>query len=267
MKLLEIIKEIENEYPTFIQYEWDNSGLNIGCLENEIKKIMTTLEITKDTVEEAIENEVDLIISHHPFLFSKTNKIVDSNNKGELAIKLIKNDIAVYCMHTSFDVAHNGLNDYFFELIGVKNTKILDVVGSDSRYRDGEIYGLGRVGILDQKINIVDFIYSIKNKLHIDCARFIGDKSSEISSFAVVTGSGAEYFEMIKEKNIDLLITGDMNYHQAVDALELGVNVLDLGHFGTEYIFAEVMKRYLDSKKFVKDVIVSRRMIDPFIIY
>ena len=83
MILNEVLDIINQKYPEYIQYDWDNSGLNIGDEDSEIKKIMLTLEITEKVIDEAIENKVDLIISHHPFLFSKINKIVKLVYKKE----------------------------------------------------------------------------------------------------------------------------------------------------------------------------------------
>lgn len=264
MKLSDIINEIKKVYPEFLQYDWDNSGLNIGCHEKEIKKIMTTLEITSDTVDEAIKNRVDLIVSHHPFLFSKINCIDSSDYKGNLIFKLIKNDISVYCMHTNYDIAFNGLNDYFFEILDINNCGILDTIGSNNNYNDGKPFGLGRIGKLKNSVKAKEFINRTKEILKIDFARFVGDLNKNINTVAIVTGSGAEYFDFIKDMNIDMLITGDMKYHQAVDAYELGVNVLDLGHYGTEYIFSDSIEKYLKNNFSNIDVIKSEKMLNPF---
>lgn len=265
MQLRELLKSVKKYYPEFLQYDWDNSGLNIGDLESEVSKVLTTLEVTKSTIEEAIDNNVDLIISHHPFLFSKINAITTDEDKGKLIYKLIHNNISVYCMHTSYDVAIDGLNDVFLDKIGIENIGILDEIGSSPDYRNGEVYGLGRVGKLNEPVKVVDFIGYLKEKLNLKSARFIGNSETIVEKIAVVTGSGAEYFSEIKNTDIDLLITGDMKYHQAVDATELGVCVVDLGHFGTEYIFADSMKVFLEEKIPGIEVIKSNKLMNPFI--
>lgn len=266
MKLGKLISSIEKKFPKNLQYDWDNSGLNIGYEEKDINKILTTLEITDDTVDEAIENDVDLIISHHPFLFSKINKIVDTDTKGRLVIKLIENNIAVYCMHTNYDIAFGGLNDYFLEVMGIENCGVLDPISSHDDYENGKMFGLGRIGKLEETTTIEKFIIDLKERLKINTIRFVGKNiNSSVKNIAVVTGAGAEYFEMLANSNIDVLVTGDMKYHQAVDAYELGVNVLDLGHYGTEYIFSDAMKKYIDEEIGGMEVQVSTKMLNPFI--
>ncbi|MEG0249813.1 MAG: Nif3-like dinuclear metal center hexameric protein [Peptostreptococcus sp.] len=264
MKLYEVIDTINKKYPEYLQYNWDNSGLNIGDKDSEIKKIMLTLEVTESTVDEAIENNVDLIISHHPFLFSKINKINKNDIKGNLIYKLISNSISVYCMHTSYDVAIDGLNDYFFELMGISNEYILDESCTNENYRNGESYGLGRVGSLEETMKVKEFISKLKSKLSIKNVRYVGKLDKKIKTVAVVTGSGAEFFEKAKELDIDVLVTGDMKYHQAMDALEIKMSVIDCGHYGTEHIFADSIIGFLIEN--LKDIEISKssNIIDPF---
>ena len=135
MKLNDLIKKIENKYPLNLAYDWDNVGLLVGDFDNKIKKVLVTLEANESVVEEAIQKNIDLIITHHPFIFRKMNKINTKDLKGRLIHKLIKNDIALYSMHTNFDIAFDGLNDYFMEVMGFEDTKILDVTNSETLYK------------------------------------------------------------------------------------------------------------------------------------
>ena len=270
MKLKSILEQINKKYPENLQYSWDNSGLNIGNLDSDVNKIMLTLEITSDTVDEAVKKGVDLIISHHPFMFSKVNQITNKDLKGKLIYKLIKNDINVYCMHTSSDVAENGLNDYFVKLMSYKPSEILDPVGVAEFYDAAtkttvtKEYGLGRIVRLGQGLRALDFLQNLKAALKIENIRLVGDPMNNIESFAVVTGSGAEYFEMCHQKNVDLLITGDMKYHQAIDSKEMGVMVADFGHFGTEDIFAESIIDFIRSICEGCEIFKSDIYINPF---
>ena len=115
MKLNNLIKAIEKKYPLNLAYNWDNVGLIVGDFDSEVKKILVSLEANESVVKEAINNNIDLIITHHPFIFKKMNKINTRDLKGRLIHKLIKNDIALYSMHTNFDLSH--LNTYFIEEI------------------------------------------------------------------------------------------------------------------------------------------------------
>lgn len=264
MKLRELLDRIRLKYPEELQYSWDNSSLNLGDLDQEINKIMLTLEITNRTIDEAIEKGVDLVISHHPFLMSKVNQIRTDTIKGGLIYKMIRNNISAYCMHTSYDMAEDGLNDYFFDLLGIKDRQVLDVESSLDSYNDGKEYGLGRLADLEKPIEIGDLISILKEKLNIDQARYVGPKDLLINKIAVVTGNGSEFFQLAKSKGCDILITGDLKYHQAMDALDIDMALLDFGHYGTEHIFSESVYNYINSISGDIEVLISKRNIDPF---
>ncbi|WP_314117533.1 Nif3-like dinuclear metal center hexameric protein [Peptostreptococcus stomatis] len=264
MKLRELLDRIRLKYPEELQYSWDNSSLNLGDLDQDINKIMLTLEITNRTIDEAIEKGVDLVISHHPFLMSKVNQIRTDTIKGGLIYKMIRNNISAYCMHTSYDMAEDGLNDYFFDLLGIKDRQVLDVESSLDSYNDGKEYGLGRLADLEKPIEIGDLISILKEKLNIDQARYVGPKDLLINKIAVVTGNGSEFFQLAKSKGCDILITGDLKYHQAMDALDIDMALLDFGHYGTEHIFSESVYNYINSISGDIEVLISERNIDPF---
>ena len=364
MKLNDLIKQIEKKYPLSLAYDWDNVGLLVGDFESEIKKVLVTLEANENVIDEAIENNVDLIVTHHPFIFKKINKINTKDLKGRLIHKLIKNDIALYSMHTNFDIAFDGLNDYFMEIMGFKNTKILDVTNSQTLYKlavyvpkthelvlrealgeagagyignyshctfntrgigtfkpdentnpfigtvgqieeveevkietivpqsilqktidkmlkahpyeevaydiyklenKGESVGLGRYASLDVQTNLQALCEKIKLKLNMNHIRVVGDLNTKIKKVAVVTGAGSDMVRLAKSKNCDVIITGDVKYHEAQDALDMGITIVDCGHFDTEDIFKDVMKRFLDSVEGV-EIIRSEINLNPFII-
>lgn len=125
MKLGEITKKLEEKFPLFLQEKWDNSGLLIGDSNCEINKVQISLDITENVIERAIENKVDLIICHHPVIFKEIKQINNSTVLGKKIIKLIKNGINVYALHTNFDSAQEGLNQYVCEKLGGKNCKII----------------------------------------------------------------------------------------------------------------------------------------------
>lgn len=264
MKLREIIDTIENSYPTHLAYDWDNVGLMVGDYEHDIEKIMTVLEVNEDVVDEAIEKNVDLIVSHHPFIFGKIAKVNSETLKGRLIQKLIKNDIDVYSMHTNYDIAFDGLNDYFMEIIGIGNTKVLDVIDSDEFYYDGKKYGIGRIGELKEKTTLREFCKRLKNILESDCVRAVGNPDASIQKVAVVTGAGSEFASKSMAMGADVIVTGDVKYHEAQDVYDAGMNMIDCGHFDTENIFKDVMYRFLSSEISDVEIIKSEVNLNPF---
>lgn len=263
MKLNDILKKIEKKYPLFLQYDWDNSGLNIGNRDMDIKKILLTLEVTKATIDEAIENDVDLIISHHPFIFSKMKSIVCDDVKGKEIYRLIQNNIAVYAMHTNLDVAEDGLNDYFLSLVGIKDSEIFIVEGINENYINSNPYGLGRVASTNPT-TVRDIALKLKNILKTEDIRIIGDPEKEVNKFSIVTGSGSEFFSDAKSRDCQLHITGDVKYHTAVDSIALGVNIIDCGHYGSEHIFTDFMEEKLKEMLSNVEIIKTKSSINPF---
>ena len=125
IKLSEIIRVLEEYYPLAFQEDYDNSGLQVGDVNKEINSALITLDVTPEIVDEAIQNKCNLIISHHPLLFVPLKKLVYNNYTNQLLIKLIKNDIALYSLHTNLDNSHKGLNKYVAEKLELTDVKIL----------------------------------------------------------------------------------------------------------------------------------------------
>lgn len=125
MKLGIIIKKLEEFFPLFLEEKWDNSGLILGDKNSEINRVQISLDITDDVINNAIKNKAELIITHHPIIFEGLKKINDSTILGQKILKLIKNGINVYSMHTNLDSAKEGLNDYIVEKLGGKNPKVM----------------------------------------------------------------------------------------------------------------------------------------------
>lgn len=175
MNLKNLMDKIEKFYPISLAEDWDNCGLQIGDPHQEVKKILTALEITKDVIEEAIEKNVDLIISHHPLILDDNIKKLNfSTYRDENIRKLIKNDISLYVMHTNVDVASNGMNDWLAQELEIKDTNILSITNKNELYKINiEINGeyiddllglLTRLGISKSKNNVQNLLMSPKIK-------------------------------------------------------------------------------------------------------
>ncbi len=230
MQIKELIKKIEEKFPQEIQESWDNSGLQIGDVNEDVKNILLCLDVTNEAIEQAIENNCNLIISHHPLIFEGLKRI-DTGFKGEKIIKAIKNDICIYSIHTPADQL--GLNTYIFNTIGFESEgKIVEI----------EYNGYGDYSKNNYKLE--DIIKNIKENLNIDTLIYYGNDIKP-NRVGLVTGSGISFIDDVIEKDIDLLITGDIKHHDAVDSVEKGVNILDIGHEGSEKEFVNYFKDIL----------------------
>lgn len=247
---------IEEFSPIFLQESWDNSGFQIKTGSLPIKKVLVAMEITDTVIDEAIYYGADVIVTHHPLIFGGI-KSVDSNDvTGNYIFKLIKNNISVYSSHTPFDKCAGGNNDYLAKLLHLCNVEKMQ---SDES-------GICRIGFVDGECSINEYIEQISSWLKIDKAymKFTGCLDDEVSKIGICTGAGAEFTDLAFAEECDLFITGDVKYHQAQKAKEMGLNLLDIGHFGSEKIFTENMASFL-RKNTDLEIIESKTDLNPFV--
>ncbi len=261
---------IEEIAPLSLQETWDNSGLIIGFENETVEKILTCLELNEAVAEEAVAAGVDMVVTHHPLIFGGIKAITGGSAQGRTMMKLMKSGISVYSCHTPFDKIRGGNNDMIAELLDLSSVKNLrgDDVESPSKMVDRmDEADIGRIGKLKKPMSFMDFIAAAADKLNMSIRdfRMVGDLDSEITNIGICTGAGADLTEMAAAAGCQLMITGDVKYHEAQSAKDLGICVLDAGHYGTEKFFAANMKKMLDKELDGKtEVIASKMNIDPF---
>lgn len=258
-KVKDLMKEMEKIAPPFLKESYDNVGLMVGDKEKEVKKVLLALDCTKKVVEEAKKAEADLIITHHPLIFRKPSRIVRDDLQGWKIIELIKNDISLYSSHTNLDSVKGGINEEIINVLGFNNSKLIE----KSEVKGFEGSGIGRIVTLEEEISVEELIATVKEKLNIKNLRAVIGKN-KIKKIAVVNGSGQDYFGKALSMGADCIITGDTTYHFVSDYKELGVTILDAGHFPTEWlVFLKVMKR-LEEKFEQIQFIHSEVSEDPY---
>lgn len=342
MKCKDIIKVLEELAPVKLAEEWDNVGLLAGNKEKEVRRIMLALDATESVIKEAAIKQVDMLITHHPLIFSPMKKITYDDFNGRRLIHLIGNDIAYYAMHTNFDVAvmaeeaakklnisgmrvleptyyekrykivvfvpadsaekvreamtkegaghvgayshctfhTQGMGTYMplegtHPYIGVVNEmsftpeyrietivteEILNSVISAmlrvhpyeevaydvyELHQENAIQGIGKYGYLEENMTLMEVAELVKEKFELDTVKVSGDLNSRTASVAVSPGSGKSVVKAALKAKVDVLVTGDIDHHTAIDAREQGLSIIDGGHFGTEYLMVSYMKEYL----------------------
>ena len=235
MNVKSIIERIEAFAPLCLSSEWDNPGFLCGDKTKDSKRVLLALDVNLNTIGEAIENKCDMIISHHPMFFKGLKSIDFSTPEGKAVELLIKNDICVFSAHTNMDAAENGINQKLAELFKLSDIKILEPIDEKT--------GIGRLGTLPQEMTAEDFSKLVKEKLDTPFVRVSGEKN--IKKLAICSGSGAEYFCLAKENGCDALLTADVKYHNAIEAKENGICLIDAGHFPTEKIVCDIFKEIL----------------------
>lgn len=212
-EIYEYLKELA---PLELQMDFDNSGFQLGRLDAEVNKALLALDVTEEVVGEAIELGAQLIISHHPLIFSKLRSIMDTK-----LLRLAENRIAVISMHTNLDIAAGGVNDVLITLLGARADGPLDPDDC------------GRVGELPEAQQFDSFLRFCKTALDSKGLRYY-DAGRPVKRLAVMGGSGGDYIGCAVEKGCDTYVTADIKYHQFLEAKELGINLIDGDHFCTE---------------------------------
>lgn len=202
--------------PLELQMGFDNSGFQLGHKSAQVQRALLSLDVTDEVVDEAIKLGAQLIVSHHPLIFTPLKSIQD-----EKLLKLIENQIAVISMHTNLDIAEGGVNDVLINLLGAKANGALDAEGC------------GRVGNLPQVQQFDDFLCLCKDVLENNGLRYYS-AGKPVKRLAVMGGSGGDAVEAAFEKGCDTYVTADIKYHQFIEAKELGINLIDADHFCTE---------------------------------
>lgn len=236
---IDVISAIETLAPLHLACEWDNSGLLVGDVNKGIRRLLICLDVDEYVVKEAIDIGADMIISHHPVMFTPVNRLTENAPHERLLRMLCKSDICLYSAHTNMDCAPGGLNDYLAGKIGINNPKVLEETV------DGA--GFGRYGRIKDVTTLEEALKICAKALKLTDLRYVGDLDREIVTVAVNSGSGSDILGKCMEEGVDLLITGDLKYTPARSAYENGVAVIDATHYGTEIIFTELVENYLKS--------------------
>lgn len=238
----DIINQIEFVYPRTAALGFDNVGLLVGSGEKEVKKIYLALDATDEVIEEAVNNKIDLLITHHPLIFNGMKRVTDEDFIGRRIIKLIQSDISYYAMHTNYDVL--GMAELANTILGLNNSEVLDVTAEINESPEG----IGRVGNLDRERTVRECCEYVKEKLALENVRVFGDLEQRVQRMAVSPGSGKSAIGPALQKGAQVLVTGDIGHHEGIDATAQGLAIIDAGHYGTEYIFIEDMKKFLENK-------------------
>lgn len=258
-KIKDIIRIMEEFAPKTLKEDFDNVGLMVGDRNKEVKKILLALDCTLDVIQEAKEKRVDLIITHHPLIFRKPSSITTDTLIGKKIIELIKNDISLYSSHTNLDSAENGLNETIVNILGYSTNELIEV--NKMARNDNE--GLGRIVRLEDFIKLEDLIEDIKEKLNVKSLKVVKG-CEKVKNIAIINGSGSDFFEKAYQKGADCIITGDTTYHYASDYKELGVSIIDTGHFSSEWIvFLQVMNKLRDKLQDI-EILISTKSEDPY---
>ena len=205
--------------------DWDNVGLLVGAEHEAVDKILLTLDITPAAVKEARDLGAGLIISHHPVIFDPLRSLMPDDP----AYLLAKYGIAALCLHTNLDRAKQGVNTALADALGLKNTVF---------YPDDHLL----IGEPEQPMEAERFAAFVKERLNAPSVRFTNGRVTKV---AVSSGGGSEGVMLAKQYGFDAFVTGEMKHHHYLWAVSHGVAAFDAGHYSTENIVIEPLKKQL----------------------
>lgn len=230
-KAKDIFDYIQGFAPLCLAMPYDNCGILVGDSEKEVSKAIVTLDITSDVIDEAVRKGAELIISHHPIIFSPLKSVLSDS----CVYKLIQSGITALCMHTNLDLSQeNGVNITLTKALGLENIATVE----------GECLLTGE---LQTEYSVEDFAKYVKERLDCQGVRYTKGKKS-IKKVAVACGAGGDYVFNCEKLGADAFVTGEIKHHQIIKANEIGLTVVDAGHYKTEDVIIPVLVNLLSEK-------------------
>lgn len=229
MTFYELYKKLDSCFPNSLKCEWDNDG--IMCADNldkEVHKVLISLDVTMDAVKYAKENCCDTIISHHPLVFRSQKALTPLSYTQNKLIYLIKNGIRVMSFHTRLDAAVGGVNDTLADILQLSNIKI------------DALDPIGRIGEYNSEMELSKFADFVKNKLATPVVLFNGNK--KVKKVYVIGGDGKDLIDNAIDNGCDTIVTGRASYNTIIDACDMGLNIVEAGHFYTENPICKVLE-------------------------
>lgn len=249
--VMEFMQELA---PSELAEEWDNIGLMAGSKTGKVEKILVCLDATVSALEKAADIGADLIVTHHPVIFRGLKSVTEDDITGKRIYTAIRNGISIVSAHTNLDHADNGVNAQLASVLRLRDITLLG-------------RGPGRVGMLEERMEFSAFVSHVKECLGVSHVRAAGCYPTGIRKIAVFGGSFDDDLEAVRNSCVDVVVTGELKYHTALDASEAGMCIIAAGHFSTERIVLPYLASELAGKFPAVEVICFDEERDPFITY
>jgi dinuclear metal center YbgI/SA1388 family protein len=235
----ELIRVLKKQSPEYLACDWDNVGLLVGSRQQEIQTVYIALDATDEVIEAAVRAGADLLLTHHPIIFGGLKKVNTDDMTGRRVVRLIEEHMCCYAMHTNFDI--RGMAQLAAERISLKEQEVLQVEYTEDETDEG----IGRFGILSQPMSLYETAQLVKEAFDLENVRVFGNPDSICKVAAISPGSGKSMIDAALESGSDVFITGDIDHHTGIDAVAMGLSIIDAGHYGIEHIFIDYMADYL----------------------
>lgn len=250
MKINAFIDQMEDRVSLELQEEWDHSGKQIGNFDRELTGVVFSLDLTLEAIDEAIARGANLIFNHHPLFFEPVEDLAFTGPKMDKIQRCMQHDICVYAAHTNLDVVTKGVNDVLSDMFGIKSRGYIQA--------DGHGYGFGRRGKIEP-MTIRALAEKAKELLGLPSVIVYGDLDREVQKIAVMGGSGSDFVQTCVDYGVQCYLTADVKYHDAMDAVEMGMAIMDIGHYYSEQPVMKTLLEYAEAIDENLPVFVSKQ--------
>lgn len=259
MTLSNLLASFEKLWPKESAEDWDRPGLMVGNPSQEINKVLLAVDVTSEVIDQAIQTDCQLLLTHHPMLLRGVHELGELTLKGNLVAKAIKSGLAIFSAHTNADIAQGGVSQSLAQALELRNLAPLDAVS-----------GHGIVGDVDE-IKLIDYARKISRAIPATAQgiRVAGDSEKPISRVGLVAGAGDSFLGMVSLAGIDLFITSDLRHHPAQDFIEQskltdGPALIDIAHWAAEWVWLDQAAAQLAGIHRDVEFIVSDLRTDPW---
>ncbi|WP_345684837.1 Nif3-like dinuclear metal center hexameric protein [Novipirellula caenicola] len=258
----QICQRLAEIAPLRLAESWDNVGLLVGDRGLGVSRVMTCLTVTPAVVQEAVDEDVDLLIAHHPLPFKPLSRLTTDTIAGAMLLRLVESRVAVYSAHTAFDSAASGINQLWADRLGVVETQAL-IPPEPSSQDAVDLLGSGRYGKFEQPVALDGLAVSAANVVGATQVRRVGAADQVIRRVAFACGSGGSFLAAAKRNGCDALVTGEATFHTCLEAEALRVGLVLLGHYWSERFAMEWLAQQLSESLAELTIWPSRLESDP----
>ena len=239
MTIRRIVDALETLAPLAIQDDYDNAGLQVGLVDEEVTGVLLCLDITEDIVSEAVRKGCNLVVSHHPLIFKPLRRVTDATYQQRCVMLAVRNGIALYSAHTNLDNAEDGVNYRIASMIGLKDLEWLE----EKPGVDGRSCGSGIIGNLPETEPAEAFLARLKAVFGIKCLMHTDASGLTVRRIALCGGAGSFLMDAARAKGADCFITGEISYHHFFDAD--GLLLVAMGHYQSEQFTKDLLRDFL----------------------
>lgn len=254
---------LQQRAPLSLAETWDSVGLLVGDRTQKATRIMTCLTLSGNVAAEAIRSNVQLVVAHHPLPFRPLPRLTTDQTASRIIWQLARANISVYSAHTAFDSAAQGINQQLAERLQLE--QIEPLLAKAPTFIDNS--GTGRCGVLRQETPAIELVKQVKTRLELPRLSFTGSPNLVVQRIAIACGSGGSLLPLAISAKCQALVTGDIGFHDALEAEANGMCVLAIGHYQSERFAMEALARELKVTFADCEVWASRDERDPFVWY